>query len=218
MYTYVFKAHGQQHKIGKAMKVKDRFNTLRIGNPDLQIVKKFEGNFETKLHVHFSDKKIRGEWFILTEEDVVSIDGLIDKYRLDELITIPEEPSATDKEMPRSSCTIQSPQERRYMLALTNLWAMGFCHQEEGTTIKTYNFEIWFDNILVDEYHGDKSNNIVETIKISSKDFKKMLDDSDILFYALRVVRTETKLDVLATFIRIYCNPYVCNGKLTESI
>ena len=68
--VYLFKSQNI-YKIGKAIDVKKRYETLLTGNPYLEIVCFGDGVKEKELHNYFSNKKIKNEWFNLDEKDVL---------------------------------------------------------------------------------------------------------------------------------------------------
>lgn len=67
--VYLFKSQNI-YKIGKAIDVKKRYETLLTGNPYLEIVCFGDAVKEKDLHNYFSNKKIKNEWFALSEKDV----------------------------------------------------------------------------------------------------------------------------------------------------
>ena len=64
-------------KIGKTFNVKKRERDLRCANPRLSIIACVKGDIERCLHDKFSDKRISGEWFSLSSNDV---DNIINEY------------------------------------------------------------------------------------------------------------------------------------------
>lgn len=68
---------GEFFKIGVANDVNARVRALQTGNPvEIRIVFSHEiidRNVEKRLHKLFSDKRIRNEWFALTEKDIYDI-------------------------------------------------------------------------------------------------------------------------------------------------
>jgi len=71
------------HKIGYSKNPRYREKTLQSEKPTIEMLFKWRGGFgqEQELHEHFSDKRIRGEWFDLTAEDVKYIETLKDKNK-----------------------------------------------------------------------------------------------------------------------------------------
>lgn len=64
-------------KIGSSSDISVRIQTLSCGNPYLSILAVLDKNIEKELHLKFADKKIKGEFYNLTNEDVSHI---IKKY------------------------------------------------------------------------------------------------------------------------------------------
>lgn len=82
MFVYVLSAeinNKKSYKIGYTRRqVEDRIREFKTGNAsDFIVVYKFESNWSSKieaiLHRKFSDKKINGEWFDLTSDDLIEI-------------------------------------------------------------------------------------------------------------------------------------------------
>lgn len=78
VYTYLMTDASGYVKIGKSKNVKIRIVTLRIGNPTLKIIGTLDKNIESKLHIKFKDKRIIGEWFSLSEDELLDI---INEYK-----------------------------------------------------------------------------------------------------------------------------------------
>ncbi len=75
--VYVYFAHCEQAeavKIGKAKKASSRLSELQVGNPMalcmVDVIEDESGRLEGLLHRWFRDKRIRGEWFKITPDDV----------------------------------------------------------------------------------------------------------------------------------------------------
>lgn len=67
---------GNYIKIGIAIRVEDRLNGIQTGNPEkieLLFAQKhpYAGELEKGLHALFAEKRYRGEWFSLDENDFV---------------------------------------------------------------------------------------------------------------------------------------------------
>lgn len=60
------------YKIGRSIKPKKRESTLQSEKPTIEMLFYFEAtkDLELNLHKHFSSKRVRGEWFNLTNEDL----------------------------------------------------------------------------------------------------------------------------------------------------
>jgi hypothetical protein len=73
------------YKIGIAVNVENRYNELyRIIPYDLILVNTYKVNHdktvEFSLHKHFEDKRVRGEWFVLDDKDIVELDKCVPLY------------------------------------------------------------------------------------------------------------------------------------------
>jgi len=74
LYLYLIKCH-KYYKIGVAFDIENRLNSLQCGNPyklDLIIAVKNPDSKELEeiLHKKFEDKRVRREWFELSQKDV----------------------------------------------------------------------------------------------------------------------------------------------------
>ena len=68
---YFLQSGGGPIKIGFAVNIQARIDTLQLGNPEkLKLLKTVEGSVsgEKEIHRRFSKDKIRGEWFNPTDE------------------------------------------------------------------------------------------------------------------------------------------------------
>lgn len=72
MFTYMM-FDGNYYKIGQSLDVKKRFLNMRVGNPKLKIICYGRGRTEQNLHNEYENKNIRGEWFDLSHNDVLTI-------------------------------------------------------------------------------------------------------------------------------------------------
>lgn len=77
----------KHYKIGYTKReVSERIRELKTGNCGVfEIIKvykpkDFAVNIEKSLHRHFSTKKVNGEWFELSDEDVESFEDLCEKF------------------------------------------------------------------------------------------------------------------------------------------
>lgn len=75
--TYLMKDGNGFYKIGKSKNPIARETTLQSENPTITLIAVCSEDIEKHLHEKYSDKRKRGEWFNLTEEDVFS---LIEQY------------------------------------------------------------------------------------------------------------------------------------------
>lgn len=57
-------------KIGRSVNPKKRETTLQSEKPNITLLKTCDSDIETKLHKIFKDKRVRGEWFSLSKEDI----------------------------------------------------------------------------------------------------------------------------------------------------
>lgn len=80
MYKVYLIKSGDRYKIGYTRKsIEQRIKQMKTGNShDLNLVTYFESKWGTKiearLHRKFRNKKISGEWFELTDEDVLTFE------------------------------------------------------------------------------------------------------------------------------------------------
>lgn len=67
------------YKIGKSYKPTYRERTLQSEKPTVSLVHKWPESIasESSLHSKYSDKRVRGEWFSLTQQDVKEILELV---------------------------------------------------------------------------------------------------------------------------------------------
>lgn len=65
------------YKIGKSKNPKYRESTLQSEKPTINLIHVIKQDIERELHNKFSDKRIRGEWFRLNDEDVSLIKQMI---------------------------------------------------------------------------------------------------------------------------------------------
>lgn len=69
-YTYIAKCQNL-YKIGKTNNVQKRLKTFQIGNPFIEIVRIIDGgHYEARLHKIYKHKRVSGEWFNITENEV----------------------------------------------------------------------------------------------------------------------------------------------------
>jgi hypothetical protein len=71
-------------KIGKSTNINRRLKELQTGNPDIKfhhsVMKLINDDFESVLHERFAEKRIGGEWFKFTEEELINAIGDINIY------------------------------------------------------------------------------------------------------------------------------------------
>ena len=70
------------HKIGRSKNPKYREKTLQSEKPTIELLDKWSAYPETEkeLHKHFDGKRIRGEWFDLSCDDIKLIPSLIKQF------------------------------------------------------------------------------------------------------------------------------------------
>ena len=76
--VYLIRAENGLVKIGKTANIESRFSTLNHASPiDLELVHVFDTLFgdelEEELHALYDDRRIKGEWFRLSDQDVREI-------------------------------------------------------------------------------------------------------------------------------------------------
>ena len=72
--TYIMKDnHNNMYKIGKSKNPKFREKTLQSEKPSIKMIKVFDFNIERKLHILYKNKRVRGEWFRLSDKDLENI-------------------------------------------------------------------------------------------------------------------------------------------------
>lgn len=84
-FVYVMECAGF-YKIGWTMSPRIRLSAIQVGSPlPVTLVGVIEGSImnEAEWHEAFSDKRVRGEWFALTDEDVSRV--LHDSFGVDQL-------------------------------------------------------------------------------------------------------------------------------------
>ena len=85
-FLYLFKKD-DEYKIGITRNVKNRSIAVKGSSKDFSIIcyEKVEdyGNKEGELHNYFSDKRIRGEWFNLNDNDIEYIKSKLNEWKLD---------------------------------------------------------------------------------------------------------------------------------------
>ena len=87
-YVYLVKSATGYFKIGSSQSVQNRIRQLQSGNPEpLTLIHQFASanaqQQELELHSVFANKRVRNEWFALTDADVAcicAIGALTDVY------------------------------------------------------------------------------------------------------------------------------------------
>ena len=74
--TYVMKdSNTGFFKIGKSVNPSFREKTLQSEKPTITKIFEFPSDVELSLHKKYSDKRVRGEWFALTDDDLIDINA-----------------------------------------------------------------------------------------------------------------------------------------------
>lgn len=60
-------------KIGSTSDIKTRYRTLSCGNHNLLVIATIDENIENELHRRFSNKKVKGEFYSIDENEILSI-------------------------------------------------------------------------------------------------------------------------------------------------
>lgn len=77
--TYlIYNVNTNMYKIGRSNDPSRREATLQSEEPQLKLISTCEENIEKFLHKKYKSKRVRGEWFILTQQDV---DEIIEIFR-----------------------------------------------------------------------------------------------------------------------------------------
>ncbi len=71
------------YKIGKSKYPRHREKTLQSEKPTIELVLICDENVEHKLHKEFSNKRVRGEWFKLSSDDILDIIEFYKFYKKD---------------------------------------------------------------------------------------------------------------------------------------
>lgn len=76
VYVMIDTATGY-YKIGYSKDVSHREKTLQAQKPTIDLIAQYPGNIkqEKELHVMFASQRLRGEWFSLTAEDLITIEN-----------------------------------------------------------------------------------------------------------------------------------------------
>lgn len=109
--VYLLKC-GDFYKIGftSGRKADDRIRDMQVGNPyKLELAGLWHGTMyhESALHVVFAERRTRGEWFALTDEDVSKIGPLLQSWTEDDAkakaAKIPEPLSVDPRSLPAAT-------------------------------------------------------------------------------------------------------------------
>lgn len=81
MNTYLMTDDSGYVKIGKAINIEKRLQNFKTGNPTIKLIAYIEKNIESELHKYFEKERFIGEWFSLSDNDVLDlINGFDFKY------------------------------------------------------------------------------------------------------------------------------------------
>lgn len=80
-YVYLIQSTTGYYKIGSSRSVPNRLQQLQCGNPEhLMLLHQFPSanarQDELSLHARFADRRVRNEWFALSDEDIAHIRAL----------------------------------------------------------------------------------------------------------------------------------------------
>lgn len=84
-YVYLITSEVGRTKIGYARNPKSRFKDIDVASPvevNLRFTCRVQNaaSVEKMLHEKHSHKKIKGEWFLLSEEDLIEIEKVVKSY------------------------------------------------------------------------------------------------------------------------------------------
>lgn len=69
-HTYVIKDKSGLFKIGKSEDVGQRIKNLSVGNPSIELVCEINRDVESELQKFFESRRVCGEWFSLSNDDI----------------------------------------------------------------------------------------------------------------------------------------------------
>jgi len=86
-YVYVIEAN-KVYKIGKTINIETRFNNFITDNPyKFNLITNIKVSdyigVEKRLHKKFKDKLVRGEWFDLSKNDILKINNILEKEKVE---------------------------------------------------------------------------------------------------------------------------------------
>lgn len=70
VYTYIGADLSGYYKIGRSSNVDNREKSLKTGNHSYNTIIVIKGDFEKELHNKFCNKRVAGEWFELSNDDI----------------------------------------------------------------------------------------------------------------------------------------------------
>lgn len=74
--TYLMKDSSGLYKIGCSVDPRSRLDSMKTGNATIELVCIIKENIEQELHTKYASKRVKGEWFKLSEKDVRDIKRL----------------------------------------------------------------------------------------------------------------------------------------------
>lgn len=79
----MYNSRNNYYKIGRCIYPEFREKILQAEEPDVKLIEKWvaSAEVETTLHCKFKNKRIRGEWFALTETDLKELKTLVTIYQ-----------------------------------------------------------------------------------------------------------------------------------------
>ena len=116
MYTYLmFDERTKYHKIGKSQDPKYREKTLQSDNPLVVLVWKIKGDIEKQLHQRYDNKRVRGEWFNLSENEIENIKNIDDMINNNVFIGVKKACKLTGKSQPTLSIFCRDNVNSKYI-------------------------------------------------------------------------------------------------------
>ena len=81
-HVYLLEDSGGYIKIGCSQDVKKRIENIQSNNPTIRVLRLIEtsdiAGLESELHKAFANKRIKGEWFLLTKDDIKQIEEIVE--------------------------------------------------------------------------------------------------------------------------------------------
>lgn len=71
--TYIMQDISKLFKIGRSTNIENRLSSFITGNPTIHLIAVSNEDIETELHQKLFSKRIKGEWFKLTESDILDL-------------------------------------------------------------------------------------------------------------------------------------------------
>lgn len=73
IHTYIIKDKLNRYKIGRSSNLDKRMSQISSSNPNIELILVIPYNVEHKLHKEYEHKNVGGEWFNLSENDILNI-------------------------------------------------------------------------------------------------------------------------------------------------